>query len=243
MQIPFTRIAGWLVWSSTLASTMICEAVRGQNLMSEKELQDRLLALCKEIASFYAASTIRLLMDARQESGRENFTMIYKGLEKAISELGRAHDFLRSRIGFTAIAITDFQARDTQFMTALNYFEGNQSGLGVPPQDIDYYAGIYGDNGVIRTLDALCLNALIRTTRFFDRVLIQKNTPIGMRGTNMCIFFSVLLQNEEVGFVGFSEAIMKLLRENRGDKPVSELNSEELVERDMAAFRSSRSGR
>ena len=52
----------------------------------------------------------------------------------------------------------------------------------------------------------------------------------------MGIFFEGVLKNEECGFVGLTEAVINLLENQAGDKPASELNSEKLIEQDMAAF-------
>jgi hypothetical protein len=235
--IPYTRIATWLVGCSTIAGTAICELLNQENIASVEDLGPELLYISAELASFHTSTVIQLIMEARQFAGRKDFTLIYNELEKAIiADVMSAHSITRSRIGYLACAISDYRHRDVHFNIVQQYFEGNEAELGITPKEMDHYATVFEGKGDIRTLDSPCRDVLIRITRIIDRILIKKGAPFETAVLSMTIICGCALQNKEYGFLGVYEAVRNLLASKAGDKQPSELNAEKLILQDMAAF-------
>jgi hypothetical protein len=231
-RLPYTRIASWLLVSSISAATMIHDVLVQQNVISKNEFEaDGLLALCSEIGSFHASYILGMIMEARHVSGREHFVLTYRELEKAISEVASAFDYV-SDVSQLARFWIDYQQRDQNFNYTLHYFEGEQAKLGISPGNIDLYVKEHGSAN-IRNLDPAQICILIRATRC---MLIEKNRSLEKRSLGMEVVVQGVLKNEEVGFVGLSKAVFNLLESGAGDKPVSKLNSKKLIRDDMASF-------
>ena len=235
--IPYTRIATWLLGCSTTAGTVICELLYQHNIASVEELEPESLHICAELASFHTSTVIQLIMETRQLAGRKHFTLIYNELEKAmIIEVLSAHSITRSRIGFLVSAISGYRLRDINFNIVQQYFEGNEAELGITAKEMEHYATVFEGRGDIRTLDSPLRDVLIRITRMIDRILIKKGAPLEAAVLSMTIICGCALQNKEYGFLGVYEAVRNLLASKAGDKQPSELNSEKLILQDMAAF-------
>ena len=235
--IPYTRIATWLVGCSTIGGTTICELLHQHNIVSVEELEPALLHISAELASFHTSTVIQLIMEARQLAGRKHFTLIYDELEKAmIVGVMSAHSFTRSRIGFLAGAMSDYRHRDTHFNIVQQYFEGNEAELGITANELDHYATVFEGTCDIRTFDSPCRDVLIRITRMIDRILLKKDASLETPILSMTIICECALGNKEYGLLGVYEAVRNLLASKAGDKQPSELNSEKLILEDMAAF-------
>ena len=235
--IPYTRIATWLVGCSTIGGTAICELLNQHNIASVEELEPNWLLICAELVSFHTSTVIQLIMEARQLAGRKDFTLIYKELEKAIIiEILSAHSITRSRIGFLAGAMSDYRHRDIHFNIVQQYFEGNEAELGITANELDHYATVFEGTSDIRTFDSPCRDVLIRITRMIDRILLKKDASLETPILSMTIICECALGNKEYGLLGVYEAVRNLLASKAGDKQPSELNSEKLILEDMAAF-------
>jgi hypothetical protein len=246
IRIPYIRIASWLVGASTMAGFIICELLVKEKIVSKEELEknnsydDHFYdVLCTAIASFYAANIIRLIMEARHVVGRQDFAQIYKELNIAIGEVATTHPLYDKDswpIGYVAAVMTNWERHDSNFTSVLNYFEGNLAEFGISPEEIDYYAKIHGSIDAIKNLDSFCLCILIFAQRMIDRVLIGKTISAEKHSLSMEIVCQGILKEDEVGFVGLSNAAINLLESGADDKPISELKSEKQIREDMACF-------
>ncbi len=90
--IPHTRITSWLLGSCACAATSICDVLIREQITSKEELENGRLALCCEIGAFHASYILRMIMQARQVAGQQDFAEMYQQLEKAICEFRRAVD-------------------------------------------------------------------------------------------------------------------------------------------------------
>lgn len=109
-RIPYTRIASWMVESGKVTTSAICDVLIQEKITSTEELEQIWLPLCIEITSFYTSRIIDNIMHDQHVSGRENFMLIYKKLEKAVFEFGRAYPLV-SDISFIVDAITSLETR------------------------------------------------------------------------------------------------------------------------------------
>ncbi len=223
-----------------MAGLAICELLVQQKIAPKEELEDKFLnALCTEIASFHSSNIIRLIMEKQRVVGRHNFAQIYKELNSAVGEVAATHPLYDQDgwlIGFVAAVLSNWEQRDLHFTNVLNYFEGNLAEFGITSEEIEYYAKIHGSIDAIKNLGSVCLCILIMAQRIIDRVLIGKTMSAEKHSLSVEIVCQGILKQEEVGFVGLSQAVINLLESGAGDKPVSELKSEKQIQEDMAGF-------
>jgi hypothetical protein len=228
--VPYTRLASWVIGSSTVAGNMICNLLAKEHITPKEELQDNWLLLCTEIASFHAASIVQIIME-NANFERKDFAVIYKDMEKAFFEVARTHEFV-SNIGQLARYLIDYKWGDQNRAYILHYFEEDQVKLGISDEHIAQYAEDYGDAS-IGSLDPRQLCILIRANR---STLIEKNSSAERRSFGMEVVFNGVLRNERFGFVALASAVIKLLKSGADDKPIAELNSEKLILDDMGGF-------
>jgi hypothetical protein len=207
---PDAKIALWITRATGEAASRIYEGLTKGHLLEKQEVDELFLPLSSEIASFYAANCVAVVMIERRLPGGENCRKILDTLFEEIHELAQYYSKRNdSRSAFFCNSL--FAAPSIRHRT-LAYCENDPSKLAVSQRDINDYAAKYRPS--LKDLPSdhaklACFSVRLSRAARLDKIKFEA----GQKLAEMLLTNTVL--DNVKGVIALQQAVADLLRKKR----------------------------